>query len=146
MTLSELVLEIAEQMEKDVKELKDEDGSQAMANLRDVLNYAKQLRIAVKASGKDAPAAAVPTMAPEAFHAQMVDKARAEFRNKEGELGKIIKEESTPQIFEVFDGPHKGDMLPMPANMPDKAFTLIGAEKYQLRDGKLRHVGQNVEV
>lgn len=154
MSLQKAVEAVVEDMELRIK---DEKLGAKYVDFWEVMSWAKQLRIAMKATEGE-QATSMPKMDPEAFHREQIDKARAEFRkNKEEGLvrsekdtapvGSVNTEEGQLSVYEVLDGPAKGDHVPMSGDAPVGAYTRLGDSVYQLgQDRKLRYSRPFVQV
>lgn len=103
---------------------------------RQLLGYARMLKVAVQAHEGTAPAQVqAPVMPAELQHAVMIEKARAEFR-------KDKQEEREPIVVEMADGPLAGDCAPISPEMPVGAKTRISGHVYYLDgDRKLHFLG-----
>lgn len=147
MSLSEAVLTVVEAMEAEAGEKWPcESGSFDVAVMRvaalqkALKSYARELRVAVKAS---AGSAAPPTtgwgslISPQAQHAQMIDLAREEFRKhkqrgeaEEGMDGKMVMARG---------GPCDGTMVNVPNDVTPKMRSIIAGGVYEYGEDNLLH-------
>lgn len=137
--LSEAILEIVEGMEKDASMHHEPTISML------ITSYAKQLRVAVKASSGNQIANPLVNnpmaLNPAAQHALEIEKARSEFKGKVQSIDK-----PNPELEAIHDGrmivckggKSDGDTINMPADIPKGAKTFVGGEVYILSaDGML---------
>lgn len=131
MSLSDAVFAIADELEGAAKYSIGATVSGEMVNLI-LLNFAKQLRIAVKASDSIKETSTNPSWeSPNSQHARMIATFRKEFRRE-----KEASEQGDRGVFCV-DGPHDGVVVTVDSGMPEGAFTKVGESVYQLVSGKL---------
>ena len=145
MSLAEAMLDIAEQMDKDA--LQSDTGDGVLVRLS-LVNYAKQIRSAVKAAGTQPNniASALVYHNPRSIsledqHRTMVDQAREEFRKAKG---KADIQEKGERMVELVG---QDELYPILACMPVGARMVIGTQVYELRaDNKLHFVERSKPV
>lgn len=124
MSLREVVLEIADEMEGLAK---DAGNNGVMSET--VIGWAKQLRRAIKASES-----AEPQTNPREF----AERALQRQEDLRAVRKQAAHEESTDTMRALVGGPFDGDMAPVPSAMPIGAHTMIGGEIYTKEmDGNL---------
>ena len=147
MSLKIAVEMIAEEMESVAISWIDADDLNNVCAGDRLKGFARQLRIALKAS-EHAPMLtplstthSVP-LPSAAQHAQMIETARKEFR-KEG-IPSVVKqlreeEQADPRMVECVGGSFDGTIQPCNPSMPEGAFCRVGNETYKLMGGRLQH-------
>lgn len=136
MSLSECVLEIAADLEK--------ENFLCLDDIAIVKGYIRALRAAVKATENLKPATTVipspELLSPEAQHATMIAKYREEFRKQKNGVTESLGE---GRMAEIADGLLGGTMISIADEMPVGAKTRIEKMYYELKqDGKLHLCGQ----
>lgn len=151
MALHDVVLEIAEDMEK--VDWGRYPGCPIPEVAYCVENWVKQLRRAVKAAEGQQPqvnpiTSLVLSASPEAAslqNATMIEQARAEFRKGKQKGG--VQEQLEPRMVMTVGGPEDGTTVPCDPAMPVGARCLLDGETYELMvDGKLHHVGSSPPI
>lgn len=135
MPLADAILDLVDDMENDARQSEHSGVHDSL------LNYAKQLRRIVKATGSPS---VVGVYDPQVdIGAQIMEKARQEFRNKRP---KEQLEELEPRMCLIKGGPNDGDtidihpVMPVGARMEDRGII------YQLeQDGCLHFIGGGSE-
>ncbi len=131
MSLAKAVLEVVNFMEDDVTSNTDSVVA------RQLLGYARMLKVAVQAHDGAGDRPTPPVMPAELQHAVMIEKARAEFRK-----GKQEEEEKDPVVAPLVGGSSDGDCIPIDLAMPVGAKTQVNGQIYQLQaDHKLHFLG-----
>lgn len=140
MSLSEAMLEIAAQIEEDMK---DTISNGDMFEISEVRAYARQIRSAVKAAeGVPAQNFRIDGISAEVFNRQQIETAKAEFRSKD----KLLKEdEREVRMAPCVMGGSNGVMVSIDPGMPVGSRTQVSGEVYELfGDGKLHWIGPMV--
>lgn len=136
MSLSEVILEIAEEMIREADDMKSTNGFAWMA----LRGYAKQLKVAVKAA-EGSKEITYPTdsiqgggqlfLHPEAQHFQMIEQARKELREQKRKTD--LQEGGEPRFVVCQGGPADGDTVSVAPDMPTGARTMIDGGVYSLQ-------------
>jgi len=129
MSLKDAVTEIADQMEKDLTVEASLDPT-AKAIIR---GYARQLRVACKAS--DSPVHAAPVFNPATGgHELGIERAREEFRRRNAERGydpSDIEDRHMGGDYVVLEGGDSDNVtVPYDPTMPDGAKMVVGGQVY----------------
>ena len=136
MALSEVILEIAEEMIEGSESEEIEDFP------RLIRAWAKQLKVAVKASEGTAQTAGMQYdeqgrgtlfLHPDAQHFQMIEKARQELRDQRRKFEAQEMGETRMAVCE--GGPAEGETVPISVDMPAGAKCTIDGKVYVLSDG-----------
>lgn len=116
---------------------------------KEIKSYAKMLRIALKAAGKEAPKddsferqMLLAQTSPAAMNRMMIEKAKAEFAGKgdKKEIDKRIKveEEYMGDMRVCLDGPEATNYSPVDPSMPIGAYCMVTGHRYKLEPTGLR--------
>ena len=134
MSLKEAVLDLAQTMENDLSDIRDEGGGTVE---RMVKSYIRELRAVAKAAGDPPPPQQIPLISPDTQHRMEIERAKAEFR---GKVKKIDEDEEIVMQF-CQDGPCEGVAVPLNVGMPPGARTRVDGHVYEMAaDGGLKHV------
>ena len=136
MALSEAVLEIAEEMIREADDLKAQNEFVWMT----LRNYAKQLKVAVKAcegqvTERHPSVQESLFLHPSAQHFQMVEQERQKLR--EEKRNRELREAGEPCFAVCKGGPADGDTVSIDPGMPLGARTMIDGGVYALHNGGL---------
>ena len=133
MNLSEAVKEIADRMEKEKSEFFDQ------LELAWVDGIIRELRLAVRMSEREEPRSVHPT---EKLDFEKVNRLKERLQNKVRDAAKL--EETAQQVLQgstaiCVGGSEDGTIVPVDPRMPSGAYTMLGGEVYQYREGKFHY-------
>ncbi len=140
MSLREAILEIAEEMIREADDLKPVNEMMWMT----LRNYAKQLKVVVKAAEGEMTRITYPTdlrpandspvyLHPDAQHFQMIEQARKELRDQKRKSE--AQEGGEVRMVVCEGGPADGDTVSVSSEMPAGARTMIDGKVYVLSAG-----------
>ena len=140
MSLATAVLEIADQMVGDIDVVSD-----PVVKVQ-ILNYARQLRSAVKASeGSSFPIIPI-------ADGKMLNQPSPEevqLRKQLAQASELEEQTTGFRMVEVADGPmgstETTTMIQIDSKMPERAKMFIGKEVYQLREDRLYHCEEDTK-
>lgn len=136
MSLPEVVLQIADEMESTAKQSED---PKSLYN--GLLSHAKMLRMAVKASEIKAADPIVSRLPADKAQRLIAKRAEQELEYR------AQAQEGGSRMVVIQGGIDDGTMVPIPGHMPAGTRTNIGGSVYELRtDGSLHHVPEVVKT
>lgn len=131
MSLAEAVLSVAEEMEKEAKHFEGDTSVSLTARIA-IEAYAKQLRIAVKASQGNFPPQT--TVLPE----QVMEDRAKQIRLRDQQV-EAYQEENSRQLTLLQGGDSDGVAISAPPNLPVGAKTLQAGQVYVKGEDQLFH-------
>lgn len=149
MSLAEAVESVAGAMVEFAKEAEDNTNHISLTFAVAIKGFARELRTAIKAAeGTETTnpiQAQLLAASPEAQHRNMIEKAKAEFRDKKTQFKKIGQEEES--IEESFDGRmvnlvggnSDNTMMQVDPQMPEGAKMPVNRQIYVMKDGALHY-------
>ncbi len=133
MSLSEAILDMAEEMIREADDIKPVNEMTWMT----LRNYAKQLKSVVKAAETTSPPENVQQesvfLHPDAQHFQMIEQARKELRDQKRKAE--FQEGGEVRMAVCEGGPVDGDTVSVSSEMPAGARTMIDGKVYVLSSG-----------